>query len=92
MTNEQYEKYKYLSEEIAPVKQFLSFCGNKYHTSCGKYSFRILTKLKDSFLTANTNWGSVEEHSYKMPKELQQRIVKVIEEYVNEKEEELKRI
>ena len=93
MTNEQYEKYKSLSEELVPVKQFLNFCGDKYHNGCyGWYKFKILTKLKEFFMFAETNWGSMEERSYRMPKELQQRIVKVIEEYVDEKEEELKKI
>ena len=42
MTEEQYKKYQALTQEIKPVKEFLSWCGDKYRErAIGQYSFRI---------------------------------------------------
>ena len=94
MTIEQYEKYKKLEEEIKPVKDFLFWCGDRY--KCEKveceYRFNIVTKLEDFFLHRKGGLGNVERNDYKIPEELQKRIVTVLEEYMDEVEKEMEEI
>lgn len=92
MTNEQYEKYKKLEEEVKPVKDFLFWCGDRYKDkTTGKYTFGILTKLNNFFMYKNSRFSSMESNTFEIPKELQKRIVQTIEEYVDEVEKEMEK-
>lgn len=91
MTNEQYENYKKKKEELESIKGFLFWCGNRYKKTDYSYNFSIRTKCKDFFMNRSLIF-SKEEKNYKMPKELQTRIVKVIEDYVDEVEKEMEEI
>jgi hypothetical protein len=37
MTKEQYNKYKQIETELKPIKDFLFYCGNKYHEKGVRY-------------------------------------------------------
>ena len=94
MTEEQYKKYQALTQEIKPVKEFLSWCGEKYHhkMGVGRYLFSIIASKERFALRADLPFGSIEQHTYPIPKELQKHIIEVIEQYVDEKEKELEDI
>lgn len=93
MTNEQYEKYKKKREELAPVKSFLFWCGDRYkNKTVGKHRFQIFTKCKEFFLHSDLDHIPTESNTYSLPKELQTRIVKAIEDYVDEVEKEMEEI
>lgn len=91
MTKEQYKKYDKIQEELRPVKWFLNWCGDRYKDkSVSKYRFRIITKVKQFFLYKDIYFARDKE--IEIPKDLQKRIVEVIEDWVDEKEQELKNI
>lgn len=96
LTTEQYEKYKEIQEEIKPVKKFLEWCGtDKYKCkNVGKYRFslRALFESRSVALYRNTHFGTLSDNTYEIPEELQNRIIAVVENYVEEKEKELERI
>ena len=58
--------------------------------SVSKYRFRIITKAKQFFLYKDIYFARDKE--VEIPKDLQKRIVEVIEDWVDEKEQELKNI
>ena len=87
----QYKKYDKILEELRPVKWFLNWCGDRYKDkSVSKYRFRIITKAKQFFLYKDIYFARDKE--IEIPKDLQKRIVEVIEQWVDEKEQELKNI
>ena len=83
MTREQYKKYDKILEELRPVKWYKD-------KSVSKYRFRIITKAKQFFLYKDIYFARDKE--IEIPKDLQKRIVEVIEQWVDEKEQELKNI
>ena len=86
-----YKKYDKILEELRPVKWFLNWCGDRYKDkSVSKYRFRIITKAKQFFLYKDIYFARDKE--IEIPKDLQKRIVEVIEDWVDEKEQELKNI
>lgn len=90
MTEKQYKKYTELKKEIEPLKNFLFWCGKKYRcTSVGHYQTRI---LKKKFCVGRVGCGCIENTEVKLPDELQDRIIEVIENYVDEKQKELDEI
>ena len=97
MTTEQYEKYKEIREEIKPIKNFLEWCGTYPHKdlNVGKYRFSLRTlfsKNKGVALYREMYAAGVSDNTFEIPKELQNRIIAVVENYVEEKEMELERI
>lgn len=93
MTEQQYKEYKEIKEEIEHIKRFLSWCGDKYRmNSIGRHRFSIMT-FKDKFsLKRVWHCATENENTFDIPLELQKRIVKVVEDYVEEKEIELSKI
>ena len=88
MTEKQYKRYQEIEEEIKDTKKFLAWCGNKYHSFNGKYPF-VLKMLRRGFaLITQRPWSADLESTYCIPQELQQRIIEVMEQYVDEKEQE----
>lgn len=88
MTEKQYKRYQEIETEIKDVKHFLGWCGNKYHSYQDKYPF-ILRILKKGFaLVVKSHWKNIDEATYYIPQELQKRIIDVIEQYIDEKEQE----
>ena len=90
MTEKQFDKYKELQEKIEPLKDFLFWCGNKYHCgSVSKYGMRI---IKKKFCIGRVGFGVIKSTEINLPSELQDRIIEVIENYVDEKQKELDKI
>ena len=84
MTKEQFERYEKINKELAGVRGFLSWAGEKHrHTMIAKYRFSL--KLIRHFSGESDN-------TFQIPLELQDRIIKIIEEYIDEKETELSEI
>lgn len=93
MTKEQFELYKKIENEIEDIRNFLFWCGKRYHGECvSKFRFNFLTKGKELFLHRNSSLCTLEEDTFNIPIELQERIIEVIENYLDEKEEELRKI
>ena len=90
MTQQQYDKYTELKKEIEPLKDFLFWCGKQYRcTSVSHYKTRI---LKKKFCVGRVGVGAIENTEVKLPDELQDRIIEVIEQDVDEKQKELDEI
>lgn len=93
MTDKQFEEYKNLKNEIAPLLKFLNSYGNRYHNNLfAKYNFLIDTYQKVFVLRKKWHIGSIPDNSCELPYELQKRIIEVIEQYVDEKQKELDEI
>jgi hypothetical protein len=88
MTERQYKRYQEIEAEIKDTKNFLSWCGNKYNSCWGKYPFILRVLRKGFALIAKKPWNSVDEATYYIPQELQERIIEVMEQYIDEKEQE----
>lgn len=89
MTKEQFEAYNKSKQEIKPVRDFLTWCGDKYHTKgiC-KYRFLIFGKRK-LFFQMKAHFMRREENLFEIPDDLQDEIIKVVERWVDKKEQEL---
>lgn len=93
MTEEQYKKYAEIRNEISPIVWFLNWCGDRYASDVGRGTrFELVTKAKNFFLRRRFWARSLEDNTIELPYELQQRIVKVIEDWVEEKEQEMKEV
>lgn len=90
MTNEQFNKYQTLKEEIKPLIEFLEWCGKRYrHNFIGQYNMRL---IKKKFRIGRKGVGAIEDTIVEIPFELQDRIIDVIEQYIDEKQNELEKI
>ena len=93
MTKEQFELYKKIENEIEDIKKFLFWCGKRHHGKyVSKFRFNFLTKGKELFIHRNSSLSTSEENTFNIPIELQERIIEVVENYLDEKEEELRKI
>lgn len=93
MTKQQYELYDKKKKQLEPVKKFLQWCGNRYHDKAvSKYSFSLRTIEKRFHLMRLWSSFDKEENTFTIPFDLQERIVAVIEDYVDEKEKEMEQI
>lgn len=88
MTERQYKRYQEIEAEIKDTKNFLGWCGNKYHSYSGKYPFILRMFRKGFALIVQRPWASHDESTYYIPRELQERIIEVMEQYIDEKEQE----
>lgn len=96
MKQEQYKKYFELLNEIKDVKRFLEGgCGYNHNKFFGKYQFGFILRYRiDKRIFFLRKWGniSIEENTFEIPNELQERIIKTTEEWLKEKEQELESI
>ena len=93
MTKQQYEQYSVIRTEIAPLKDFLFWCEKQQIDAWfTKHKCYLITKAKQILLGAKKGKGDVTRKEFEMPKELQEKIVKVVRDYVTEKEKELEKI
>ena len=81
MTDKQYKEYKKAKEELEPVKNFLFWCGER------GYLARLIPCSKCFLL--GIRFGFVKDEIFKMPKELRERVLLTIKDYVEEKETEM---
>lgn len=89
MTKDQFEKYQKIEQEIKPVRAFLFWCGNRYkEPTVEQKNFSIKTTFKNFCLRKHMPGWSESDCLYEIPYELQWRLVKVMEEYVDEREKE----
>ena len=84
MTDKQYEEYKKAKEELEPVKKFLFWCRERGYTA------RLIPCSKRFLL--GVRFGFVKDEMFKMPKELRERVLLTIKDYVEEKETEMRGI
>ena len=93
MTKEQYEKYKKLDNELKDIRDFCFWCDkkNKKYDVCKRY-FMLLVKRKKIFFYKLRYLSTDELNTYYIPLDLQDRIIDVVESYLDEKEEELRNI
>lgn len=89
MTKEQYNKYKQIETELAPIKNFLSYCGNKYHEKGFRYFLSRLIIKRQVRIGINK---FMDNQIFDVPRELHDKIIDVIERYVDEKEKEMQEI
>lgn len=89
MTKEQYNKYKQIETELEPIKDFLFYCGNKYHEKGVRYFLSNLIIKKQ--LRIGTN-KFMDNKVFDVPKVLHDKIIDIIEQYVDEKEKEMQEI
>ena len=96
MTEEQYKKYKEKKKELEHLKDFLSNCGNKYYEigfCSASFNFIIRRKKRKFGLHRNLHWGGVEKNSFfDISDELQNDIIKLVENYAEKLEKELEEI
>ena len=93
MTKDQYEKYQKLSEEMEPVKDFLFWCGEKYNGRVvAKHPFSIKMIRKRFSLFVNRYWCNEKDNTFDIPLDLQNKIIEIMEQYIDEKEREMKEI
>lgn len=89
MTVQQFEKCEKIMNEIKPVKEFLTESIEERY--CGKSVFKW--RISFAIRGFRRRFGLHTWYKdYKLPEDLQERIVKTIEEYVDEKERELEQI
>lgn len=92
MTEGQYEEYKNKKEELNPIKEFLYWCGIKYKSDyVAKYKARLIGQ-KAIIKIGRKGIGAIKGMEVDLPKDLQAKIIGVIEDYVDEKEKELSEI
>lgn len=88
MTQEQFIKYERISKDIAEIESFLGWCGKKYHCRyVREYPIKLIKRKFSIGLI-----GSIKDTEIAIPKDLQDRIIDVIENYVDEKHKELEEI
>lgn len=95
MTKEEFEKYRKINNEITAIKKFLSFCGTKKYRRVDNHPFSLrafkpVKKHRNPFELHIKHLMPIEYlDEADIPDDLQDRIIEVIEEYVEEKEKEL---
>lgn len=90
MTKEQYEEYTKLDDKLKGVRDFCFWCGNRHHDKyVSTFYFNIITKGKELFLHRKCSTSLEENNTYQIPMDLQERIIQVVESYLDEKEQEL---
>lgn len=97
MTRDDYEKYKKLNEEVENIKTFLFYCGKRYRCKLFfmYYLFDLLPiKRFNKHFKLRNRCGDLSDENdiFDIPRDLQERIIDVIEDYVDEKERELEEL
>lgn len=89
MTKEQYNKYNQIETELKPIKDFLFYCGNKYHEKGVRYDLiRLIIKRQFRIGTRKIMYNK----DFDVPKDLHDKIIDTIEQYIDEKEKEMQEI
>lgn len=92
MTEKQFHEYKKIKEELSDIKEFLFWCGTKYKGRTTSYFRTRLIGRKVLISVGRKGYGSIGDTEIKLPKELQESIIDVIEQYVERREKELEEI
>lgn len=84
MTKKQYIEYKVQLAKIEPIKDLMEWCGNRYHKNgLGNYPMTIF-KIKRRFGIGRWGCGFIENTSVILPNDLQDRIVDIVEQWLDE--------
>lgn len=89
MTKEQYNKYEEIKRDLEPIKDFLFYCGNKYHEKGVRCFLSELIIKRQIWIGTRRIMNNRE---FAVPRDLHNRIIDVIEQYVDEKEKEMQEI
>ena len=92
MTEKQFEQYREIKEELTMLKEFLTWCGEKYSDQVATHCRARLIGRKVSISIGRKGYGFLRDTEILLPKELQKSIVDVIEQYVDRREKELEEI
>ena len=87
MTEKQYEQYREIKKEIDNLKSFLLACGVKYRKTTGRFPTKLIRRGERVKMYNGCNCCE-----YDISPTLQKRIIATIEQYVDEKHEELNQI
>ena len=89
MTKEQFGKYAEIEKELRPIRDFLFYCGNRYHEKGVSYCLSRLI-IKRSFWIGTRRL--MDNKEFDVPRDLHDKIIDTIEQYIDEKEKELQEI
>ena len=89
MTEQQYYEYQKKKKELDEIKDFLFWCGKRHRKCLGEYDSKIIV---DKLLFGRVGFGAIGSQNFVMPRELRDRVIAVVEQYVDEKELELQNI
>jgi len=93
LTLEQHKEYSMRLEEIQTVKRFLE-CGGGciYNQFSHRFPFSLIVKVRHKrkvFLHRNWHACGREENEFEIPTDLQMKLIKTMEQWIGEKEQEL---
>lgn len=93
MTESQYKEYVKIQEEIKPVKELLFWCGDRYLNRISHAPYPICAIIpRRNFRIGRVGIGTMSSETYKLPKDLQDKITAVMEDWLAEKEKILEDI
>lgn len=87
MTEKQHKQYEEIKKEIDNLEVFLFSCGEKYRKTNGRFFTKLIKRGKRVKMYNGCNCCE-----YEISPTLQKRIIATIEQYVDEKHEELNQI
>ena len=87
MTEKQYEQYGEIKKEIDNLETFLFACGVKYRKTTGRFPTKLIRRGERVKMHNGCNCRECD-----ISPTLQKRIIATIEQYVDEKHEELNQI
>lgn len=87
MTEKQYEQYGEIKKEIDNLEVFLFFCGVKYRKTTCRFPTKLIRRGEKVKMHNGCNCSECD-----ISPTLQKRIIATIEQYVDEKHEELNQI
>lgn len=87
MTEKQYEQYREIKKEIDNLKSFLFACGVKYRKTTGRFPTKLIRRGERVKM-----YNGCDCRECDISPALQKRIIATIEQYVDEKHEELNQI
>ena len=87
MTEKQYEQYREIKKEIDNLKSFLFDCGVKYRKTTGRFPTKLIRRGEKVKM-----YNGCDCRECDISPTLQKRIIATIEQYLDEKHEELNQI
>ena len=92
MTEKQFEEYRKTKKEVDEIKDFLGWCGKKYKFhGTSLFQTRVIGR-KASISVGRKGYGAIGNTEILLPKELQESIIDLIEQYVERREKEMEEI
>lgn len=95
MTEQKYKEYEKLYNEIRPLKNFLTWCGDEFRCrETHPFAFMFHLHAKSIRLHREKGDGFYGQliSECEIPASIQRKIVALVEEYVKQKEEEMRNL